>query len=203
MADENRRPLDRWLRRETFLTRSARGRMQKKAPRIWGAARGEVGGASRGATQRCDSAMPSFIPPLKGNKSCPSQRGAVRYRIGGEFRGRFVRASAARSLPTCGRRTRTGGKDARTNAPCVAGGSDAPSPCARKRGRACLSRPIFCDFAPTPASGAARMSCPPPHTGGATILSRLGLDQSRRASRKPETNPSETRFPSHTSVLLP
>src|SRR5580704_15121163 len=102
MADENRRPLDRWLRRETFLTRSARGRMQKKAPRIWGAARGEVGGASRGATQRCDSAMPSFIPPLKGNKSCPSQRGAVRYRIGGEFRGRFVRASAARSLPNAG-----------------------------------------------------------------------------------------------------
>jgi hypothetical protein len=83
MADENRRPLDRWLRRETFLTRSARGRMQKKAPRIWGAARGEVGGASRGATQRCDSAMPSFIPPLKGNKSCPSQRGerAARTRV--------------------------------------------------------------------------------------------------------------------------
>jgi hypothetical protein len=114
-----------------------------------------------------------------------------------------LRASAARSLPKCrakdenGRQGRAYQRALRRRS-C---GSDAPSPCARKRGRACLSRPIFCDFAPTPASGAARMSCPPPHTGGATILSRLGLDQSRRASRKPETNQNETPIPSRRAVL--
>ena len=49
--------------------RPARGRMQKK-PRALGAARGEVGGP-RGvaiATQRCDSATPSFIPPLNNKR---------------------------------------------------------------------------------------------------------------------------------------
>jgi hypothetical protein len=49
--------------------RAARGRMQKK-PRALGAARGEVGGP-RGvaiATQRCDSATPSFIPPLNNKR---------------------------------------------------------------------------------------------------------------------------------------
>ena len=49
--------------------RSARGQMQKK-PRALGAARGEVGGP-RGvaiATQRCDSATPSFIPPLNNKR---------------------------------------------------------------------------------------------------------------------------------------
>ena len=43
--------------------------MQKK-PRALGAARGEVGGP-RGvaiATRRCDSATPSFIPPLNNKR---------------------------------------------------------------------------------------------------------------------------------------
>jgi hypothetical protein len=55
--------------------RVARGRMQKK-PRALGAARGEVGGL-RGvaiATQRYDSATPSFIPPLNNNEERPGSR---------------------------------------------------------------------------------------------------------------------------------
>jgi hypothetical protein len=45
----------------------------KKAPRIGGAARGEVGGPREIATQRCDSATPSFIPPLNA-KGRPESR---------------------------------------------------------------------------------------------------------------------------------
>jgi hypothetical protein len=69
--------------------------------------------------------------------------------------GRFSSASAARSLPKCrakdenGRQGRAYQRALRRRS-C---GSDAPSPCARKRGRACLSRPIFCDFAPTARVG--------------------------------------------------
>jgi hypothetical protein len=36
--------------------------------------------------------------------------------------------------------------------------NDAPSPCARKRGRACLFQPIFCSFPPTSASAAQGLS---------------------------------------------
>jgi hypothetical protein len=38
--------------------------MQKKPRALGAAARGEVGGPREIATQRCDSATPSFIPPL-------------------------------------------------------------------------------------------------------------------------------------------
>ena len=81
--------------------RSGRGRMQKKAPRIWGAARGEVGGPREIATQRCDSATPSFIPPLKGNKSCPSQWGSFWRGASSSGARRFIAHS-----PACGRRAR-------------------------------------------------------------------------------------------------
>src|ERR1700720_144017 len=55
--------------------RAARGRMQKK-PRALGAARGEVGGPREVviATQRCDSATPSFIPPLNNKEERPGSR---------------------------------------------------------------------------------------------------------------------------------
>jgi hypothetical protein len=44
----------------------AQPKKRKKAPRERGARRrGEVGGPREIATQRCDSATPSFIPPLK------------------------------------------------------------------------------------------------------------------------------------------
>ena len=61
--------------------------MQKK-PRALGAARGEVGGPREEATQRCDSATPSFIPPL--NK-------------------RAARKPPSRLRPTIQRRARAGG----------------------------------------------------------------------------------------------
>src|ERR1700677_3634764 len=47
-------------------------RRQKKAPRIGRAARGEVGGPREIATQRCDSATPSFIPPLNAKRAARS-----------------------------------------------------------------------------------------------------------------------------------
>jgi hypothetical protein len=43
----------------------------QKNPALWGAARGEVWWVSTGfarATRRCDSATPSFIPPLNTKK---------------------------------------------------------------------------------------------------------------------------------------
>ena len=71
--------------------------------------------------------------------------------------GRFSCASAARSSPGDG--LGTGGKDATGAAPCVRRGrANLParsaatrrSSCGRTSGRACLSRPIFCAFAPFP-----------------------------------------------------
>jgi hypothetical protein len=49
-------------------------RPDAKKPRALGAAaRGEVGGPREEATQRCDSATPSFIPPLNA-KGRPESR---------------------------------------------------------------------------------------------------------------------------------
>jgi hypothetical protein len=65
--------------------------------------------------------------------------------------------SAARSLPRCGRRTRTGGKDAPSklaamSAPCVAGSAifkrRAIDVWPQKESRACLFQPMFCSFPP-------------------------------------------------------
>src|ERR1700722_11776917 len=43
-------------------------RLDAKKPRALGAARGEVGGPREVATQRCDSATPSFIPRLNNKR---------------------------------------------------------------------------------------------------------------------------------------
>src|ERR1700677_3195644 len=53
-------------------------RRQKKAPRIGRAARGEVGGPREIATQRCDSAPPSFIPT-------PTQKGDPKAALSSSF----------------------------------------------------------------------------------------------------------------------
>src|ERR1700677_54118 len=53
-------------------------RRQKKAPRIGRAARGEVGGPREIATQRCDSATPSFIPT-------PTQKGDPKAALSSSF----------------------------------------------------------------------------------------------------------------------
>jgi hypothetical protein len=66
-----------------------------------------------------------------------------------------VRASAARSLSKVWAKDENGrqGRAYQLALRRRSCGSDASSLCARKRGRACLSRPIFCAFAPTSASG--------------------------------------------------